>query len=121
MLRADAVQPHSSVLTLLDWSVLLFYVISLCAIAYSASRQVHAHDDYFLAGRSMSRWPIAMSMYVALFSTNTFVGMTGWLNRPMGPSGSASSPLDLSLPFHHYCSLPHNFLPPEDHDRIRIS
>jgi len=78
------VKPHASVLTPTDWGVLFLYVLALSAIAYSAARKVRAQDDYFLAGRSMSRWPIALSMYVALFSTNSFVGMTGWLNRPQG-------------------------------------
>ena len=31
-------------------------------------RSVRARDDLFLAGRSMSRWPVAISMYVALFN-----------------------------------------------------
>lgn len=41
-------------------------------------------DDIFLAGRSMSHWPIAISRYIALFSTNTLLGSTGWVNRPNG-------------------------------------
>jgi SSS family solute:Na+ symporter len=79
-----AAPPHSSVLTPADWVILFLYVLALAAIAYSAARQVRAPEDYFLAGRRMSRWPIALSMYVALFSTNSFLGLTGWLNRPHG-------------------------------------
>jgi len=60
----------------------------LIAIALYHARKIHARDDFFLAGRSMSRWPIAMSMYVALFSTNTFVGVIGWVNRPTARCGS---------------------------------
>ncbi len=71
-------------LNILDAATLLAYTAMLVAIALYHSRKIRARDDYFLAGRSMSRWPIALSMYVALFSTNTFVGVIGWVNRPDG-------------------------------------
>ena len=45
---------------------------------------MRAQEDYFLAGRSMSKWPIALSMYMAIFSTNSFIGVIGWVNRPQG-------------------------------------
>ncbi len=67
-----------------DWVVLGAYLAVLVAIALRQSRMVKAQDDLFLAGRSMSRWPVAMSMYVALFSSNTMIGVIGWLNRPDG-------------------------------------
>lgn len=73
-----------STLNLLDWASLLAYAALLVGISIYHSRRIKARDDYYLAGRSMSRWPIAMSMYVALFSTNTFVGVIGWVNRPNG-------------------------------------
>ncbi len=71
-------------ISLADWTVLLAYLLMLVLIAFYHSRKIKAQDDYFLAGHSMSRWPIALSMYVALFSTNSFLGVTGWLNRPDG-------------------------------------
>jgi SSS family transporter len=71
-------------LNALDTLTLLGYAAMLVGIALYHSRKIHARDDYLLAGRSMSRWPIALSMYVALFSTNTFVGVIGWVNRPEG-------------------------------------
>lgn len=68
----------------LDWTVLAAYALLLTGIALYHARRMKAQDDVFLAGRSMSRWPIALSMYMALFSTNSFLGVTGWLNRPDG-------------------------------------
>ncbi len=68
----------------IDGATLLAYGVMLAAIALYHSRKIHARDDFLLAGRSMSRWPIALSMYVALFSTNTFIGMIGWVNRTDG-------------------------------------
>ena len=71
-------------ITGLDWISIALYSIALLAIALYHSRKVKKQDDIFLAGRSMRRWPIAISMYMALFSTNTFLGSTGWVNRPNG-------------------------------------
>jgi SSS family transporter len=67
-----------------DWIVLFFYSIMLVAIALYHSRKMRGQEDYFLAGRFMSKWPIALSMYMAIFSTNSFIGITGWVNRPTG-------------------------------------
>ena len=71
-------------LTWPDWTALLVYLGMLVAVALHHSRKLKAQDDLFLAGRSMSRWPVAISMYTAIFSTNTLLGVIGWLNRPDG-------------------------------------
>ncbi len=71
-------------ITGLDLACIAVYAACLFAIAIWHSRKLKREDDIFLAGRSMSRWPIAASMYMALFSTNTFLGVTGWVNRPDG-------------------------------------
>jgi len=67
-----------------DWTVLGLYGAVLASIALYHSRKMLAQDDFYLASRSMRRWPIALSMYVAVFSTNSFLGVTGWVNRPNG-------------------------------------
>src|SRR4029077_4500256 len=76
--------PMRNGLNFLDWFAIGLYSLGLFTIAVYHSRKVRKQDDVFLAGRSMSRWPIAISMYMALFSTNTFLGYTGWVNRPDG-------------------------------------
>lgn len=68
----------------LDWLCILLYAAVLFGISAYHARKLKKQDDVFLAGRRMSKWPIAFSMYMALFSTNTFLGVTGWLNRPDG-------------------------------------
>ena len=84
-----------------DWVCILLYVLGLLGIAVYHSRKMRRQDDVFLAGRSMSRWPIAISMYMALFSTNTFLGVTGWLNRPNGTIwiGMQTIGIMLAVPF----------------------
>ena len=71
-------------MSFLDGAILVLYLVGLTAIALYHSRKMHSQEDYFLAGRSMSQWPIAFSMFVALFSTNSFLGVTGWVNREDG-------------------------------------
>ena len=71
-------------LSFLDGAILVLYLAGLAAVALYHSRKMHSQEDYFLAGRSMSQWPIAFSMFVALFSTNSFLGVTGWVNREDG-------------------------------------
>lgn len=68
----------------LDWLLIAAYLILLVWVALRQYSKVRQQDDVFLAGRSMSRWPVAISMYMALFSTNTLLGVTGWVNRPNG-------------------------------------
>ncbi len=90
-----------SKVTTLDWTVLAAYAVVLVCISLYHSRKLKTQDDVLLAGRSMSRWPIALSMYMALFSTNTFVGVTGWLNRPNGTVwiGLQNIGIMLAVPF----------------------
>jgi len=68
----------------LDWICIALYAVVLLGIAAWHAGKMKHQDDVLLAGRSMASWPIAISMYMALFSTNTFLGYTGWLNRPDG-------------------------------------
>ncbi len=68
----------------LDWICIAGYLFCLLGIALYHTRKMKHSDEMFVAGRSMSGWPIAISMYMALFSTNTFLAYTGWVNRPNG-------------------------------------
>jgi SSS family transporter len=81
----------------LDWAALSLYIVVLVSIALWHSRKIVSRDDVYLAGRSMSRWPIAMSMYMAIFSTNTFLGVTGWVNRPDGSVWIGLQPVGIVL------------------------
>jgi solute:Na+ symporter, SSS family len=85
----------------LDWLIIGLYSLALIGIALYHSRRMCGQDDIFLAGRSMSRWPIAISMYMALFSTNSFLGVTGWVNRPDGTIwiGLQNIGIILAVPF----------------------
>ena len=42
-------------MSFLDGAILVLYLVGLTAIALYHSRKMHSQEDYFLAGRSMSR------------------------------------------------------------------
>ena len=105
-----------------DWTAIAIYSVALLGIALYHSRKMKKQDDMFLAGRSMSRWPIAISMYMALFSTNTFLGSTGWVNRPNGTIWICLQTFGIvaAVPLIVY-AVPHSLFPPAYHLGLRIS
>ena len=68
----------------IDWAILTIYISFLMAFAVYLSKHMKGQADIFLAGRSMKKWPVALSMYMALFSTNSFLGVVGWVNQEGG-------------------------------------
>ena len=65
----------------LDISVVIFYAISLFALAQWVSREQAGHDkdtsDYFLAGKSLPWWTIGASLIAANISAEQIIGMSG--------------------------------------------
>lgn len=84
-----------------DWIVIVLYIVLLMTMTLYMSKKVKKRDDIFLAGRSMMGWPVALSLYMALFSTNSFLGVIGWLNRENGTIwiGLQNIGIVLAVPF----------------------
>ena len=65
----------------LDISVVIFYEISLFALAQWVSREQAGHNkdtsDYFLAGKSLPWWAIGASLIAANISAEQIIGMSG--------------------------------------------
>ena len=62
-------------LTPLDYLVIALYAGVIAAITWRCGRKAtDTADDYFIAGRSMPGWAVAMAMMAALISSNTMVG-----------------------------------------------
>lgn len=60
----------------LDWAVLAFYFVLIAASGWFFSRQKQAStDDYFLAGRRMPVWAVAISIIATSLSAASFVGV----------------------------------------------
>ena len=58
----------------LDIAVLVLYFVGIVALTIKATKRNQTADDYFVAGRSMPAWAVAMAMMAALISSNTLVG-----------------------------------------------
>lgn len=58
----------------LDLAVLFLYFAGIVALTLKATKRNQTAEDYFVAGRSMPAWAVAMAMMAALISSNTLVG-----------------------------------------------
>ncbi len=70
---AASLTPKSP-LEALDWLVLGGYLALVVIIGLLASRKRAASDDYFLGGRAMPMWAVAISVLATAQSAATFVG-----------------------------------------------
>ncbi len=64
-------------LLLLDWTVLVFYGLSVIAIGYYSKEKESTERDYFLGGRQMPWWSVMISIYATSLSALTFIGVPG--------------------------------------------
>lgn len=58
----------------LDWMVLAAYMAAVIALGIFVGRKKRGGDDFFLAGRSMPMWAVAISVLATSQSAATFVG-----------------------------------------------
>jgi len=71
MTLATATQPGFHAI---DWTILLGYLALVVAIGLLAAKKRREGDDFFLAGRSMPMWAVAISILATAQSAATFVG-----------------------------------------------
>jgi SSS family solute:Na+ symporter len=58
----------------LDYVVLGLYGLGIAILSWVVSKKQKTTDDYFVAGRSMPAWAVAMALMAALISSNTVIG-----------------------------------------------
>ncbi|WP_018276726.1 sodium:solute symporter [Teredinibacter turnerae] len=58
----------------LDWWVIGFYLVGLISFSLYLSRRQHSRADYYVGGRSIGAWPIAISTMATQCSTNSILG-----------------------------------------------
>lgn len=61
-----------------DTSIIIIYLVIMIAIGYFIGRDNKNQQDYFLAGRNMPWFAIALSVAATMLSANSFVGGPGW-------------------------------------------
>ncbi|BFM04810.1 sodium:solute symporter family transporter [Halioxenophilus aromaticivorans] len=57
-----------------DWLVIAVYLVGLIAWAVYLSRGQHDRTDYYLGGRNIGHWPVAISVMATQCSTNSILG-----------------------------------------------
>jgi SSS family solute:Na+ symporter len=60
--------------SMIDWAVLAAYMAAVLLIGVWAGRRKEDGDDFFLAGRSMPSWAVAVSVLATALSAATFIG-----------------------------------------------
>lgn len=61
-------------MTIFDWLIVALFLGTLMAIGYAFSRRNKDVEDYFVAGRSMPGWIVAIAATGTTISAGTFVG-----------------------------------------------
>lgn len=61
-------------LALLDWLVIAVYLFLLMAMAVWLARAQGSREDYYVGGRRIGAWPIAISIMATQCSTNSILG-----------------------------------------------
>lgn len=59
----------------LDWGVVAIYFLIMFAIGFAVSRRKAGIGEYFLGGRSIPAWALAISIVATSLSAATFVGV----------------------------------------------
>ncbi len=62
----------------LDILIVVVYMIAMMVMGFVLGRENKTSEDYFLAGRSMSWFPVALSVAATMISANSFIGGPGW-------------------------------------------
>ena len=61
-------------MSIIDWIIVTVFLCGLTAIGFFFSRKNRNIEDYFVAGRSMPRWLVALAATGTSISAGTFVG-----------------------------------------------
>lgn len=61
-------------MSLIDWIIIIAFLVGLTAIGFLFSKKNKNMEDYFLGGRSMSTWMVALAATGTSISAGTFVG-----------------------------------------------
>ncbi len=61
-------------LTPLDWAIIFGYLIGLIVFSWWLSKAQHSREDYYVGGKNVGPWSIAMSILATQCSTNSILG-----------------------------------------------
>ncbi len=84
-------------ITAVDWTVIGIYLLGLVVMAAWLSRGQSTNDDYYLGGRKIGRWPVAISIIATQCSTNSILGAPAFVAFSVG-GGLAWLQYELAVP-----------------------
>ena len=61
-------------ITAIDWGIIAVYLVFLIVFAVWLSRSQDSREDYYVGGRSVGAWPVAISIMATQCSTNSILG-----------------------------------------------
>ncbi len=62
----------------IDIIIIVAYMVLMLLMGYFIGKDNENQEDYFLAGRSMSWFPVGLSIAATMISCNAFIGGPGW-------------------------------------------
>ena len=60
-----------------DYIIIAIYLLMMVILGTFIGRRQHNTEDFFLAGRSLRWWPIAISLFASLFSAISYIAIPG--------------------------------------------
>ena len=60
-----------------DYIIIAIYLLMMVILGMFIGRRQHNTEDFFLAGRSLRWWPIAISLFASLFSAISYIAIPG--------------------------------------------
>jgi SSS family transporter len=69
---------------ILDWTILIVYLAGIVLMSVILGRRQRSADDYFLAGRKMGAWPIALSIMATQVSAVSLIGAPAFVALKAG-------------------------------------
>lgn len=81
-------------ISIIDACVLVIYLMIILYIGHRVSRTNKTQEDYFVAGRSIPWFPVALTIIATTISANGFIGGPGWAYT----IGLSAFMLNISIP-----------------------
>ena len=79
---------------LLNWSILVIYIVANLLLGYVLSKKINSSDDFFLGKKTTPWWAIGISVIATYVSALTFLGAPAWAYK----DGLSSIAIHLNYP-----------------------
>jgi sodium-coupled monocarboxylate transporter 8/12 len=68
----------------IDWIVVVLYIAGIIGMGWWVGRRQRTQDDYYLGGRAMSAWPVALSVMATQVSAISLISAPAFIARRGG-------------------------------------